>query len=69
MLHDNTKRTIARAIMAKSNRTCLLQNSTFILDSVEVDGDDPDEDDEDPQDAEDAAFIYDRSLSELSISD
>ena len=36
MLHDSTRRMIARAIMAKSRRTCLLQTSTFILNSVKL---------------------------------
>ena len=69
MLHDSTRSMIARAIMAKSRRTCLLQTSTFILNSVEVDGDDHDEEKEDPQDDEDEAFIDDHALSELSIDD
>jgi hypothetical protein len=45
MLHVSTKRTIARAIIADYNRTCVLQTSTFILNSVEVDGDDRNDDD------------------------
>ena len=67
MLHVNAKRTNARAITAHYNRTCALQNSTFIMNSVEVDGDDRDDDEEDDEDAEDEAFIDDRPLSELSF--
>ena len=63
MLYDSTRRMIARTIMAKSRHTCLLRTSTFILNSVEVDGDDHDEDEEDPQDDEDEALIDDRALS------